>query len=154
MAWVRRLWFKSWCCQKISSSWNLLKDFFFIKGLYFWSENSTQITLSQITETGQNRHLKLINIIANKDENGQKNLCRCQGSNSRLCAAVLCCCERLFCLALFWLIGDPAPWYCCWVIGLLEAIVISMARVQTRPVQESIHPNNTGFTARPVYSRV
>ena len=76
------------------------------------------------------------------------------GVGARTCdLALQCCCERLFCLAFFRLIRDPAPWYSCWVVGLLEAVAIFVAGVRTWPVQESIHPNNTGPTAKLTASR-
>ena len=63
-------------------------------------------------------------------------------------ASLLCCCKQLFCLAVFQLMNDPVPWYSWWVVGLIEAVAIFMARVRTRPVQGRIHSNNTGPPAR------
>ena len=73
--------------------------------------------------------------------NFQKKLCQMQGSNSRPFAPQ--CAPETPPTSAFLL-----PWYSCWVEGLPEAVSIFMARVWTQPIQGTIHPNNTGPTAR------
>ena len=96
-----------------------------------------------MTQPGQIRHLKLINIIAIEDEMAEKSSSALGFELVTLHSAMLLHC----CLAFFWLISNAAPWYSWWVVGVPEGVAIFMAGVRTWPIQWNIHPNNTGPTA-------